>query len=519
MIIKAKNDIIKIVFIMMILVFLLMLLVLISIFSSSMFGIGNPEKAVNEDNFSKALIDSVNMYGVDFTGALAVYMKENRDFEDYKSEKFKYSRSEIKEMIKEDRVKKLKKKFDEFYGGMIKEKEGKTYYNWYFPISDGYEVTNSNDWGAARTNGRSHKGNDIMCKQGIPIIAVESGEITNIGWNELGGWRIGITSTVGERYWFYGHMRKIHPYVKSLNNGSKIEGGQVIGYIGSTGYSNIVEVNSMPENENAVDGKFATHLHVGIFKNMTNAYNPFPVMELLKANKIKTMKKENEYVEVKKSIDERLIPVVSYDVINVKGGLGSLSAKYESSGEPGTIADNQGDWGGKSYGLYQLAVNMGSMDSFLMWLKGADVKIYNRLISARIKDGGYGVNFDSEWKSIAREQREHFANLQHSYIKISYYDPVVDHFKGKIDFNKRSKALQNTIWSTSVQHGVGGAINIISKQNLKGTDREIIVGIYNERMKVGIYFANSSPSIRAGVYKRFEQELQEALAMLQSEGG
>jgi hypothetical protein len=31
-----------------------------------------------------------------------------------------------------------------------------------------------------------------MCKEGIPIIAVESGTIEKIGWTELSGWRIGI---------------------------------------------------------------------------------------------------------------------------------------------------------------------------------------------------------------------------------------------------------------------------------------------------------------------------------------
>ena len=41
---------------------------------------------------------------------------------------------------------------------------------------------------------RTHLGNDLMGSIGIPIIAVESGIVENLGWNQYGGWRIGIRS-------------------------------------------------------------------------------------------------------------------------------------------------------------------------------------------------------------------------------------------------------------------------------------------------------------------------------------
>jgi len=206
--------------------------------------------------------------------------------------------------------------------------------------------------------------------------------------------------------------------------------------------------------------------------------------------------------------------------INISGDLGSLSAKYESSGNPGTIANTQGDPGGKSYGVYQFAANMGSLNSFLMWLSSVDVNMYNRLMAAKNKDGGYGKTFDAVWTQIANEDPQHFYELQHTYIKGSYFDPVVSHFKGKgFDIESRSKALQNVVWSTSVQHGTGGAISIIGKQDLTKLDREIIIGTYNERTKVNIHFSSSSPAVRQAVYNRFKAELQDALAMLESEGG
>jgi hypothetical protein len=141
-------------------------------------------------------------------------------------------------------------------------------------------------------------------------------------------------------------------------------------------------------------------------------------------------------------------------------------------------------------------------------------------MSAKDKDGDYGATFDSEWKQIANEQPEYFYSLQYNYIKGMYFDQVVVYFKERgFDIESRSKTLQSVIWSTAVQHGVGGAIGIIGKQNLNGTDREIIIGIYSERMKVDIYFYSSSLEIRQSVYNRFENELIDALAMLEAETG
>ena len=40
---------------------------------------------------------------------------------------------------------------------------------------------------------------------GTPIIAVESGTIEHLGWNQYGGWRIGIRSNDKKRYYYYAH--------------------------------------------------------------------------------------------------------------------------------------------------------------------------------------------------------------------------------------------------------------------------------------------------------------------------
>ena len=44
------------------------------------------------------------------------------------------------------------------------------------------------------------KGYDLMGSIGTPIIAVESGTVEHLGWNQYGGWRIGIRSFDRKRF-------------------------------------------------------------------------------------------------------------------------------------------------------------------------------------------------------------------------------------------------------------------------------------------------------------------------------
>ncbi len=97
-------------------------------------------------------------------------------------------------------------------------------------------------------------GNDLMGSIGTPIIAVESGIVEHLGWNQYGGWRVGIRSFDGKRYYYYAHLRKNHPYVENLEEGSIVKAGDVIGYLGMTGYS-------VKENVNNIN---VPHLHFGL---------------------------------------------------------------------------------------------------------------------------------------------------------------------------------------------------------------------------------------------------------------
>ena len=126
----------------------------------------------------------------------------------------------------------------------------------FLPIAKGYSWSHSDDFGNGRSYGykRKHLGNDLMGSIGTPVIAVESGTVEELGWNKYGGWRIGIRSFDKKRYYYYAHLRKNHPFNPRIKKGEKVSAGDVIGYMGMTGYS----------TEENVDGMQTPHLHFGL---------------------------------------------------------------------------------------------------------------------------------------------------------------------------------------------------------------------------------------------------------------
>lgn len=197
--------------------------------------------------------------------------------------------------------------------------------------------------------------------------------------------------------------------------------------------------------------------------------------------------------------------------------LGELSAKYESNGKPGTISTGIGDIGGKSYGAWQLASNMGSVDKFISFLKTKNAFYYKELSSAKKADGNrFGSIFDDTWRYIAKTNEAGFLELQRIFIKSNYYDVSADMLlrKYNFDINQHSWALQNVLWSTAVQHGAGGAVNIFNTVGLDKNDRDLIIAIYDERSNVDKYFYSSSDAVKEAVKNRFRNEKIDALNML-----
>lgn len=126
----------------------------------------------------------------------------------------------------------------------------------YSPIAAGYGYSHCSDFGNSRSFGfaRKHLGNDLMGGLGTPVVAVEGGVVEAMGWNRYGGWRIGIRSFDSKRYYYYAHLQKDHPFAEGLQEGDMVEAGQLIGFMGRTGYSDRENVNNIE----------TVHLHFGM---------------------------------------------------------------------------------------------------------------------------------------------------------------------------------------------------------------------------------------------------------------
>lgn len=204
--------------------------------------------------------------------------------------------------------------------------------------------------------------------------------------------------------------------------------------------------------------------------------------------------------------------------------LGALSAKYETGGRgPGTVSTGAGDFGGVSYGSYQMASKMGVPTRFVTQAGFPWLQDFANLTAGT-------AQFTAVWKRIATQQTDAFQKAQHAFIKKTHYDLLVAKILSddNLDVNTRSRAVQDVVWSTAVQHG--GATPIVHracttlscKQTDPNYDEQLIRAIYAERGRKkpdgGLaYFSKSSAGVQTGVANRFKNELQDALAMLAKE--
>ena len=175
------------------------------------------------------------------------------------------------------------------------------------PIAAGYGYSHSADFGNSRSYGfaRKHLGNDIMGSLGTPIVAVEGGVIEAMGWNQYGGWRIGIRSFDSKRYYYYAHLQKDRPFAPGLQEGDIVQAGDLIGFMGRTGYSTKENVNNIT----------AVHLHFGmqlIFDESQKEclseiwIDVYDIVRLLSSHRSSLVKKEDGW--------HRIYPYVDLDL-------------------------------------------------------------------------------------------------------------------------------------------------------------------------------------------------------------
>lgn len=164
----------------------------------------------------------------------------------------------------------------------------------YSPIASGYGYSHCSDFGNSRSFGfaRKHLGNDLMGALGTPVVAVEGGVVEALGWNRYGGWRVGIRSFDGKRYYYYAHLQKDKPFAAGLEQGDLVQAGDLIGFMGRTGYSD-------KENTNNIE---TVHLHFGmqlIFDESQKECNSeiwidvYPIVKLLSSHRSTIVKTDS----------------------------------------------------------------------------------------------------------------------------------------------------------------------------------------------------------------------------------
>jgi len=115
-------------------------------------------------------------------------------------------------------------------------------------------------------SGLRHEAIDIMEPKGTPVRAVASGTVSKLFFSKPGGNTIYQFDEMGEYCYYYAHLAG---YAKGLREGLRVERGDVIGYVGSTG-------NADPRTP---------HLHFAIFALgpekewwKGKAVNPYPFL-------------------------------------------------------------------------------------------------------------------------------------------------------------------------------------------------------------------------------------------------
>ena len=100
------------------------------------------------------------------------------------------------------------------------------------PPIQGLTLAELRDNFAEARNGHAHEAIDIMEPRGTPVLAVAAGEVRKLFLSKAGGNTIYQFDEAGVYCYYYAHLDR---YAEGLKEGDRVQRGQVIGYVGSTG--------------------------------------------------------------------------------------------------------------------------------------------------------------------------------------------------------------------------------------------------------------------------------------------
>jgi murein DD-endopeptidase MepM/ murein hydrolase activator NlpD len=114
--------------------------------------------------------------------------------------------------------------------------EDSPYISLIIPVAGVTSAQLTDSWGAARAQGRTHEGIDILAPQGTAVRAAVSGRIVKFFDSERGGVTIYEIDSAGRFIYYYAHLLARAP---GLREGDQVRQGQVIGSVGRTGNATV----------------------------------------------------------------------------------------------------------------------------------------------------------------------------------------------------------------------------------------------------------------------------------------
>lgn len=183
-------------------------------------------------------------------------------------------------------------------------------------------------------------------------------------------------------------------------------------------------------------------------------------------------------------------------------GLGSVAKQFESGGAgAGTVGLVKGDYGGASYGIYQMSSKMGQVQQFLK-----ENEKYGKAfegLTAGTED------FNKKWKELGGDKG--FEEAQQAFAKKQYYDAQVKTL-GELGtkLTGKGRGVQEALFSTGVQYGSGSKLiekALGGKDVDKMDEKDIINAIQDYKAQnVKTNFRSSSESVQNSVAGRIERE-------------
>jgi murein DD-endopeptidase MepM/ murein hydrolase activator NlpD len=118
----------------------------------------------------------------------------------------------------------------------------------------------------ARGSGRRHDAIDIMAARGTPVLAAASSTVVKRDHGARGGTALYALGDDGRTVYYYAHL---DGYADGITPGTKLNAGDVIGYVGNTG-------NAGPNN-------YHLHFEITTTKDPRRYWggastNPYPIL-------------------------------------------------------------------------------------------------------------------------------------------------------------------------------------------------------------------------------------------------